>query len=65
MADWYWSTPHVCPVCGKTFWVTCMADWAYKRRKWNKQKWDHEFTMLCSWSCLRKYDREVETRKRG
>ena len=64
MADWYWAKPHVCPVCGKTFWVTCVADWAYKRFK-PCYKHDPETIVMCSWSCLRKYDMEVETRKKA
>ena len=37
-----------CPVCGKKFDVLWPELWRYKREK----------RFLCSWSCLRKYDRK-------
>lgn len=37
-----------CPVCGKAFWCDWPKQWVFKR--------DNKF--LCSWGCLRKYDRK-------
>ena len=36
-----------CPVCGKKFYVPELQEWVYKRSG----------IPLCSWTCLRKYDK--------
>ena len=41
-----------CPVCGKAFDVLWPHMWAYKR----------ESRYICSWKCLRAYDKPTETR---
>ena len=46
-----------CPECGKLFTVLYPHLWAYK--KGYRDHWDY----LCSWSCLRKKQREDEERK--
>ena len=40
-----------CPVCGKRFFIYDPSDWAYKRV-------GKHITYVCSWTCLREYDRQ-------
>lgn len=44
-----------CPLCGSDFIVPDADVWAYRRG--NK--------MLCSWHCVREYDRKTKTKKRS
>ena len=37
-----------CPVCGKEFWCDYPNQWIYKRKG----------SFICSWSCIREYDRK-------
>lgn len=39
-----------CPVCGKEFAVYDWAHWAYKQK--------HTKKCICSWSCLRKAEKD-------
>lgn len=49
---------HVCPICGKTFYVPDATAWVYKKHI-RLDGWDrHRFKLLCSWSCYRKYEKE-------
>lgn len=43
-----------CPVCGKAFWATGEEDWAYIVSK----------KKVCSYTCMRKAEREAEERHR-
>ena len=45
-----------CPVCGKVFYVAIPNSWAYKTM--NKH-WINRY--MCSWSCLNKAKKSVET----
>lgn len=54
MADWDWTTPHKCPICGKNFWVTSKTGWSYKRKS------SQGLVFMCSWSCLLKFDEKAE-----
>ena len=56
-ADWDWTAPHKCPVCGKVFFVTSRTEWVYKR------VYDSKPVYICGWSCLRKHDAEKEKEK--
>ena len=43
-----------CDSCGKDFYCWNQSDWAYRR---NSKNGSHFF---CSWSCMRRHDREAE-----
>ena len=47
-----------CPVCGKEYDILYPDKWTYKRRRTG----EHMF-YLCSWSCLRKFDKAKESAK--
>ena len=47
-----------CPVCRKQFTVLWPTQWAYKRGLPNP-------TFICSWKCLRAYDKRKGERKMG
>lgn len=49
-----------CPVCGKDF-AIYSVNHVYKIRKPGAIKTEY----VCSWSCMRKYERERQTPKRG
>ena len=49
-----------CAVCGKEFYVLYQTLWRYKRGAP-----EHVEAWLCSWSCLREYDRRKEAEKMG
>lgn len=44
-----------CPVCGKKFFVQFTDLWAYRRGHGKKNS-----KYICSWSCLRQYDKDHE-----
>lgn len=44
-----------CPVCGKAFWCDYPTQWAYKREK----------LYICSWGCIREYDRKEAEKVKG
>lgn len=62
--DWDWTVPYVCPVCGGSFYVTCRKDWAYKRNTPANGKTNGETKFFCTWSCMRKYDSQIEERRK-
>lgn len=43
-----------CVICGKSFYMPCQYDWVYRRYGRNGDKY------MCSWHCLREYDKEHE-----
>lgn len=53
---------HVCPTCGKTFWVMHPTEWVYKR--YRRRKDDVTTMFFCSWSCLRKFDKSREEKQK-
>ena len=50
---------HKCVNCGKTF--ECSVDYVYKRTKPNSRGY---FNYLCSYSCLREYDKTHENKRK-
>lgn len=52
---------HTCPVCGKLFQVPNVDDWVYRKNRYNERY------ILCSWTCYRVVEKEMEGRvkKRG
>jgi uncharacterized OB-fold protein len=44
-----------CPICGKLFYP--QGEWAYFAGTVNKKGWK-EKRRVCSWSCVRKYEKE-------
>lgn len=53
----YWTMGGVtksCPICGKTFYIPCLNEWAYRRYA---KTGDLHF---CSWHCLREYEKDHE-----
>ena len=48
-----WHESRICGCCGKTFSVFYPDLWRYKRG-------DKVLSYFCSWSCLRKFDKEQE-----
>lgn len=49
--------PRKCKICGKKFFAN--DEYAYKIKKgWKDVKW------FCSWSCMRKFEREQEAKKK-
>ena len=47
-----------CPVCGKVFHCYYVDTWAYARVWYGKQY------VMCSWSCFREKEKEMEGRKK-
>lgn len=45
-----------CPVCGREFTIPDVDMWVFKRGRGNK--------VLCSWGCLREYDRRKKAKTR-
>lgn len=50
-----------CPACGKTFYVIEPELWAYKHEGHIAGADKREF--LCSWSCLRKHEKNYQKKK--
>lgn len=51
-------TMYDCPVCLKHFCIHNESMWVYKRKNWNsKRKNRMAILYLCSYACMRKYDR--------
>ena len=50
----------ICKICGKEFDVLYPTLWRYKRGAP-----EHVEAWLCSWSCLREYDKRKEAKKMG
>lgn len=51
-------TMYQCPVCEKNFIIHNENMWVYKRKNWNsKRKNRMAILYLCSYACMRKYDR--------
>ena len=51
-----------CPECGRKFFVNECDSWAYRR--YTSQKGLGGVKYFCKWSCLVKYDREYEEKKK-
>lgn len=49
----------VCPVCTRSFVVYDDMGWVYKRFVYKRNK-ENEGLFMCSYSCLRKYDKIFE-----
>lgn len=47
---------HVCPICGKEFNCYCPDEWAYKIRTYTGSR--DEYERVCSYPCMRKWQRE-------
>ena len=48
-----------CPVCGKIFQCYYVDTWAYAKVWFGKQY------VMCSWSCFREKEKEMEGRKKA
>lgn len=53
------GVPHQCPVCGRDFIVRDADEYAYKIRVNSKNL----MKLVCSWSCVRKYEMEHISKK--
>lgn len=52
-----YADDHTCPVCGKMFICYYKDMWAYKKNYNGKDY------IYCSWSCLQRHRRQVETER--
>lgn len=51
----------ICPICGKTHYPPDLDTYVYKRRDWHKRDAHEEAIFyFCSWSCMRKWDKEQD-----
>lgn len=51
-----------CPVCGRSFYVSLPEAWVYKRRRPRGETGGKLY--FHTYSCMRKYDAELEERRR-
>ena len=51
-----------CPVCGKVFFVQEAEKWAYYRWGYTPTRAKYK-VHICSWHCLRQWDRENQPKK--
>ena len=51
----------ICPMCSKRFYPMAVDEWVYKRpKKYNSKTGAGGYMHFCSWSCLKKYDKQDE-----
>lgn len=53
---------HICPACGKKKFISSPGEWAYRRNV--QGKYHSQTKLFCSWSCLRKWERDHPSPKR-
>lgn len=53
---------YTCPVCGKTFFCTNPKEYVYQRKIKFKKKKDVDRIYLCSYTCMRKHEKEFPTK---
>ncbi len=61
MGEFYvWNSPAKCEMCGKEIYGINRDTWAYKRGEA-----PGHYKFFCTWSCLRKYDKMKEEKRKA